>query len=140
MQQIVSTYINTALIDTNSGQIPGLPANARTIDRHDYKRLLYSINTHRKMLQYRELLVFFVDGRYVCVCGNMVLRACRDLKIQQIPCKIIPSNTPIEELRAIALLSNASFGEWQYDELVNNWQLEINDLDNYGIQPYIKHL
>jgi len=126
-------------LDRNVGQIAGLPVNPRYITKTKFKQLRSSIESNEKMLQLRELLVFAfgeaTDIRpqhYVVIAGNMRLEALKSLNVKAAPCKIIDPETSIEDLKKIAILDNASYGEWDFDILVNDF--ECDSVCEYGIQ------
>lgn len=105
----------------NKGQISGVPANPRTINVIKYKKLKESIEEDPEMLSLRELLVYFYEGKYVVIGGNMRYRAVKELGYKDVPCKIIPQDTPKDKLRREALKDNNNYGEWNYEELANLW-------------------
>lgn len=54
-------------IETNKGQIEGLPKNPRLIRDEHFKKLLQSIKDNPEMLYLRELLVYPHQGRYITI-------------------------------------------------------------------------
>lgn len=86
-----------------------------------------------EMLSLRELLVYKHGEKYVTIGGNMRLNALQDLEYQEAPCKIIPQNATIEQLKAYAMKDNAPYGEWDYDMLANEWDTE--QLKDWGVLP-----
>lgn len=61
----------------------------------------------------------------------MRYRAMKELKYKEAPCKVIPSDTSVEELKAYTIKDNSGFGEWDFDELANDWDAE--DLEEWGL-------
>ena len=114
-------------IETNKGQIEGLPKNPRLIRDEHFKKLLQSIKDNPEMLYLRELLVYPHQGRYITIGGNMRLMAMRDLGYTEAPCKVIPEGTSIEQLKAYTIKDNAAYGEWDYDLLANEWDYDLLD-------------
>ena len=106
-------------IESNHGQIDGLPKNPRIIRDHQFEALKRSIQDNPEMLTLRELLVYPHGGKYVVIGGNMRLRVLQDLGEKSVPCKIIAEDTPVEKLRAYTVKDNVSGGEWDWDELAN---------------------
>jgi hypothetical protein len=45
----------------------------------------------------------------------------QDLGIKEAPCKVIPADTDVEKLKADTIKDNAGFGEWDWDDLANEW-------------------
>lgn len=124
--------IQIELIETNKGQIEGVPANPRVIKDKKFKKLVKSIEKNPEMLDLREILVYPLGDKFITIGGNMRLEAVKKLGYKELPCKVLPVETPAENLRAYILRDNASYGEWDFDELANCWdidELEIADID-----------
>ena len=119
-------------IETNHGQIDGLPKNPRVLRDEQYKKLKRSIEDNPEMLTLRELLVYPHGGKYVVIGGNMRLRILQDLGEKEVPCKIIPEDTPVDKLRAYTIKDNTSGGEWDWDDLANEW--DAAELDSWGLE------
>lgn len=126
---------NTLSIDKlllNEGQIEGLPKNPRFIRDTQFEKLKNSVEEFPEMLKLRELIVYPFENKYVVIAGNMRLRAGQELGIKEFPCKVLPAETTVERLREITIKDNNSFGEWDFDDLANEW--EISELDKWGIE------
>ena len=82
----MKTTIPTALLDYNKGQIEGLPKNPRFFRDYRFEAMVKSIKDSPEMLELRELIVVPFMERYVVVCGNLRLRACKELGLTDIPC------------------------------------------------------
>ncbi len=63
----------------NTGQIEGLPANPRQIDKTDYERLLKSLKEDPDFLVHKPLHVYEHNDQYVVLGGNQRLRALKEL-------------------------------------------------------------
>lgn len=127
-----TTNIKISQIKVNKGQIEGLPKNPRFVKDDKFKKLVKSIEENPEMLEYRELLVYPHDGKYVVIGGNMRLRACKQLGYKEVPCKVLPQDTTIEQLKAYTIKDNSGFGEWYFDLLANEW--DVNDLNDWGVE------
>ena len=127
--------IKIADIELNKGQIEGLPKNPRFIKDDKFKKLVKSIKENPEMLEYRELLVYPHNGKYVVVGGNMRLRACKELGYKEIPAKVLPKETTVEQLKAYTIKDNNGYGEWDWDLLANEW--DAKELDSWGIDVWI---
>ena len=122
-------FIRLSLLEPNDGQVEGLPKNPRKISADDLERLKNSITKHPDFLALRELVVYPHGGKYVVLGGNMRLRAMRQLKFKEAPCKVVPEGTAVEDLKTFAALDNGSFGSWDFDALANEWSdLPLLDL------------
>lgn len=126
-----SEMIVLSKIEPNKGQIEGLPKNPRFIKTEKFNKLKRSLADHPQMLALRELLVFPFGDKYIIIGGNMRYRAMKELKYKEAPCKIIPADTSVEELKAYTIKDNSGFGEWDFDELANDWDAE--DLEEWGV-------
>lgn len=124
--------IRLSKLQTNNGQIEGLPKNPRFIKDDRFDKLIKSVSDSPEFMNYRPLLVFPFDGKYVCVGGNMRLRACIALKWKEVPCEVIPEDTPIEKLREYAIKDNVAFGNDDWDLLTNEW--DEQELDDWGVE------
>ena len=125
--------ISIALLDYNKGQLKGLPKNPRFFRDYRYEAMKKSIQESPEMLELRELIVFPYDnGRYVVVCGNLRLRACRELGYAELPCKVLDAKTKPKKLREYVTKDNVSFGETDQDILNNEW--DKSELQDWGVE------
>lgn len=94
--------IEIKLLQTNNGQVDGLPKNPRQIKDSRYELLKKSITDAPEMLKLRELLVYPIDGgKFVVIGGNMRLRACKELGYKTLPCKVLDVTTPPPKIARI---------------------------------------
>ena len=92
-----------------------------------------SIQDSPEMLELRELIIFpYNDGRYIVVCGNLRLRACKELGYKELPCKVLASDTPVKKLREYVTKDNVNFGENDLDVMENEWNKA--ELQDWGIE------
>lgn len=107
------------------------PKNPRVIKDDKFQKLVKSITEFPGMLEKRPLVVTSdVDGKYVVLGGNMRLKAAKEVGIKQI--EIITADDWTEEQKAEFLIKdNVSFGEWDWDQLANEWDVE--KLDDWGL-------
>ena len=85
------------------------------------------------MLELRELIVYpYPEGRYIVVCGNLRLRACKELGYKELPCKILDPETDVKKLREYATKDNVNFGENDMDVMVNDW--DKSELQDWGVE------
>lgn len=117
----MNKFLKISQIETNSGQIQGLPKNPRFIKDARFEKLKQSIKEFPEMLKLREVVVFPRKKKFICIGGNMRFLACRDLGFEEIPVKILPEDFPLEKLAEFAIKDNASFGENDLDVLTNEW-------------------
>lgn len=124
--------IPVGLLDFNKGQIDGLPKNPRFFRDYRYEAMKKSISDSPEMLELRELIVYPHEGRYVVVCGNLRMRACRELGYAELPCKVLPEGTPARKLREYFAKDNISFGENDMDVMKNEW--DQSELQDWGVE------
>lgn len=120
-------------VETNEGQLAGVPRNPRIVKDDRFRALVKSLRDNPEMLDLREILVVPVaDGKFVAIGGNARLLALRELKQTTVPAKIIPAETPSETLRAYVIKDNVAFGEMDFDALANEWN--VDELVSFGME------
>lgn len=121
-------------LEENRGQIDGLPSNPRFIKDDKFKKLRKSIEEDPEMLTLRPILVFPYEGKFIVIGGNMRYRAVIELGYNEVACVVIQPDTPIEKLKAYTIKDNASFGEWDWDLLANEW--DESELNEWGVDVW----
>jgi hypothetical protein len=108
------------------------PKNPRTIKDERFEKLKKSIQDFPDMLNKRPLVCFTdTDGKFVVLGGNMRLKAAKDLGLKELP--IILADEWTEEQKAEFLIKdNVGFGEWDWNELNNDWNTE--QLNEWGLE------
>jgi len=125
MRQKKHQKIALSRLELNDGQLSGLPKNPRFIRDSKFEALVESIRTSPEFLDARPLIVYPMDnGQYITLCGNMRLRACREVGFLDVSCYVLPKNTPIEKLREYTIKDNMSYGEIDWDSIANDWDME----------------
>lgn len=121
-------YLDVWSVDTNKGQIQGVPPNPRFIKNEKFKKLVESMKQDPDFLEIREIAVYDLGAdaspRFVCIGGNMRFLAAKELKMVTIPCKIVPTGYDVERIRRFILKDNSSFGETDWDILLNSFSAE----------------
>jgi DNA modification methylase len=115
-----------------TSQIKPNPKNPRTIKDERFEKLKKSIQDFPDMLNKRPLVCFTdTDGKYVVLGGNMRLKAAKDLGLKELP--IILADEWTEEQKAEFLIKdNVGFGEWEWDQLKSEWDVE--KLTDWGLE------
>lgn len=127
------TILAISLLDFNKGQLKGLPKNPRFFRDYRYEAMKKSIKESPEMLELRELIVFpYSEGRYIVICGNLRLRACKELGYTELPCKILGPDTDVKKLREYATKDNVNFGENDLDVMNNEW--DKTELADWGVE------
>jgi DNA modification methylase len=115
----------------NINQVKANPKNPRIIKDDKFKKLVKSIEEFPDMLNKRPLVVFTdVDGKYVVLGGNMRLKACKEIGLKEIPI-IVADEWTEEQKHEFLIKDNVGFGEWDWDQLANEWDSE--KLDDWGL-------
>lgn len=133
MIEILNTkQIPLSKLSANNGQIEGIPKNPRFIKTERYQKLVKSIQDNPEFLGARELIVHEYNGKFVVLCGNMRFRAAKELGFDSLPCKVIPEYFSIEQIKAIIIKDNISFGDDDFDALANEW--DAVELEDWGLE------
>lgn len=107
------------------------PDNPRYIKGDKFDKLVKSIKEFPQMLELRPIVV---NQDMVVLGGNMRLKACQEAGIEQVPIIFADNLTPEQEKEFI-IKDNSSFGEWDWDLLANEW--DVDDLNDWGLDvPY----
>lgn len=108
------------------------PKNPRTIKKEKFEKLKKSIKELPKMLELRPIVV---DENLVVLGGNMRLQAIKDLGIKEV--HYIQVNELSEEQKnQFIIKDNASFGDWDWDILANEWNNA--DLNEWGLDVWVE--
>ena len=104
-------------------KIKSNPNNPRIIKDDKFKKLVKSINDFPKMLELRPIVV---DENFIVQGGNMRLKALQELKYKDIPDEWIKqvSDLTEDQKKEFIIKDNVGFGEWDFDDLANNWDVE----------------
>ena len=103
------------------------PNNPRIIKDHKFKQLVKSIQDFPQMLELRPIVI---DENNMVLGGNMRLKACIEAGLTDVPV-IHANNLSEEQKKEFIVKDNVGYGEWEWDALANEWNIE--DLDNWGL-------
>ena len=107
------------------------PSNPRTLRDEKFLKLKKSIEDFPDMLNKRPIIaVTDTDGKLMVLGGNMRLRACQDLGLKEVPVMMADEWTE-EQRREFIVKDNVGFGEWDWDDLANEW--DADELDDWGL-------
>lgn len=109
------------------GSIKPNPTNPRLIRDDRFKKLVASIVAFPQMLTLRPIVVNR-DG--VVLGGNMRLKACVEAKLKEVPVIYADTLTPEQE-REFIIKDNVGFGEWEWETLANEW--DVDQLEEWGL-------
>jgi site-specific DNA-methyltransferase (adenine-specific) len=103
------------------------PNNPRVIKDDKFHKLCESIKAFPKMLELRPIVV---NDDMVVLGGNMRLNALKHLGLTEAPV-IKASELTEDQQRQFIIKDNAGFGEWDWDMLANEWNVE--ELEQWGL-------
>jgi ParB-like chromosome segregation protein Spo0J len=103
------------------------PNNPRLIKDDKFAKLVKSIQELPQMLEIRPIVV---NADMVVLGGNMRLKACKEAGLKEVPI-IIADNLTEEQQREFLIKDNVSGGEWDFEMLANEWDVE--QLEDWGL-------
>lgn len=101
--------------------------NPRSINDSKFNRLVKSIEEFPEMLEKRPIIV---DENFIVLGGNMRLKACKKAGLKEIWIDQVTDWTE-EQKNEFIIKDNSGFGEWDWDILLNEW--EVKDLYDWGL-------
>lgn len=106
------------------------PENPRVLRDEKFAKLKQSIQDFPKMMSLRPIVI---DNMGMILGGNMRYRALQELGFKEIPETWVKRAEELtaEEKRRFIIADNVGFGEWDWDELANNW--DAGDLEAWGL-------
>lgn len=125
-------YIPLSKLVNNTGQIEGVPKNPRFIRDTDFYDLVEDMKEDPEMLELKELWVVPFEGKFVVIAGNMRKRAAQEIGLKEVPCKVLPADVTPKKLRGWAIKDNLEKGDWDYDLIANEW--EIEETEEWGLK------
>lgn len=102
--------------------------NPRTITARQMKRLVKSIEDFPEMTQLRPIVI---DENNIILGGNMRYRAMQGLGYTDTEVVKVSGLTD-EQKREFIIKDNVPFGDWDWDELANNW--DAQQLNDWGLE------
>jgi len=93
------------------------PNNPRIIKDEKFRKLVESIKSFPEMLKLRPIVV---NDDMIVLGGNQRLRACKEAGLKMVPI-IRAEDLTEDQQREFIIKDNASSGEWNYDDLANDW-------------------
>jgi ParB-like chromosome segregation protein Spo0J len=116
-------------------KIKSNPNNPRIIKDDKFKKLVKSLTEFPEMMSKRPLVcVTDVDDKLYPLGGNMRLKALQEIGHKEIPDEWvqIADEWTEEQRREFVIKDNVGFGEWDWDDLANNWDSE--QLEEWGLE------
>jgi ParB-like chromosome segregation protein Spo0J len=103
------------------------PNNPRLIKDNKFKKLVQSVKEFPEMLDIRPIVV---NADMVVLGGNMRLKACKEAGLKEVPI-IMADKLTEDQQREFLIKDNVSGGEWDWDILANEW--EVEQLEEWGL-------
>lgn len=107
-----------------------LENNPRQISKDNFEKLKKSIKDNPDYFEARPIICSDRTEKLVILAGNQRYKASKDLGLKQVPCIILHNLTEQKE-KEIVIRDNVELGDWDYDLLANDW--EIEDLKEWGV-------
>jgi ParB-like chromosome segregation protein Spo0J len=108
------------------------PRNPRVIKDERFAKLCISLKEFPEMLEKRPLVCFTdTDGKFVVLGGNMRLKAAKEIGLKELPIMLADDWTA-EQKDQFLIKDNIGFGEWNFDELQTDWDVE--QLEAWGLE------
>jgi len=106
------------------------PSNPRIIKDERFERLKQSITDFPQMMELRPMIV---DESNTLLGGNMRFKALQDLGYKEIPDNWIKKASELteEQKKEFIIKDNVGFGEWEWEQLANEWDVE--QLTEWGL-------
>jgi hypothetical protein len=120
----------------NINEIKPNPNNPRIIKDDKFKKLVKSIQDFPQMLELRPIVI---DENNIVLGGNMRLKACIEAGLKDVPVKQAKELTE-EQKKEFIVKDNVGYGEWDWDDLANNWDEQLLtewglDIPNFILEP-----
>jgi hypothetical protein len=105
------------------------PKNPRTVKKERFDKIKENIKSFPKMLKYRPIVI---NNENIILGGNLRYKALKDLGYKEIPNEWVVNASDLtdKEKRQFIILDNMEFGDYDYDMLANEWDLE--ELNEWG--------
>jgi hypothetical protein len=112
------------------------PNNPRLIKDDKFKKLVKSIQEFPDMLNVRPIVV---NKDMVVLGGNMRLKAIKEAGHTEVAVEIVDWTE--QQQKEFIVKDNVGYGEWDWDDLANNWDAEELtewglDIPNFNIEGF----
>jgi len=108
-------------------KIKSNPNNPRIIKDVKFKKLVNSIKEFPEMLEKRPIVV---DENLIVLGGNMRTKACKEAGLKEVWIDIADKWSE-EQKQEFIIKDNSGFGEWDWDILANEW--DVDKLNDWGL-------
>jgi len=108
-------------------EVKNNPSNPRLIKDDKFRKLVKSIQEFPQMLELRPIVV---DENNIVLGGNMRLKASKEAGLKDVFI-VKAENLTEEQKQEFIVKDNVGFGEWDWDMLANEW--DVDKLDEWGL-------
>jgi site-specific DNA-methyltransferase (adenine-specific) len=108
-------------------EVKSNPNNPRLIKDDKFEKLVKSIKEFPKMLEIRPIVV---NADMIVLGGNMRLKACKEAGLKEVTI-IFADDLTEEEQKQFIIKDNVGFGEWDWEQLANEW--DADNLEDWGL-------
>ena len=108
-------------------EVKNNPSNPRLIKDDKFRKLVKSIQEFPQMLELRPIVV---DENNIVLGGNMRLKACKEAGLKDVFI-VKAANLTEEQKQEFIVKDNVGFGEWDWDALAN--EFDIEQLEDWGL-------
>lgn len=107
-------------------EIKANPSNPRLIKDDKFRKLVTSIEKFPEMADVRPIVV---NMDMVVIGGNMRLKAMKEVGWKEAPVQMVDWTE--EQQKEFIIKDNLGYGEWDWDDLANNW--DEQELTDWGL-------
>lgn len=107
-------------------EVKANPNNPRLIKDDKFKKLVKSIQDFPDMVNVRPIVV---NKDMIVLGGNMRLKALKEAGYKEVPIQIVDWDEA--QQREFIIKDNVGYGEWEWDDLANNW--DAQELTDWGL-------
>ena len=107
-------------------EIKANPNNPRILKDDKFRKLVTSIEKFPEMADVRPIVV---NMDMVVIGGNMRLRAMKEVGWKEAPVQMVDWTE--EQQKEFIIKDNLGYGEWDWDDLANNW--DEQELTDWGL-------
>jgi DNA modification methylase len=115
-----------AVIEVSVSAVKPNPNNPRVIRDDRFEKLVDSLKSFPEMASVRPIVV---NQDQVILGGNMRYKAMKEAKWEKIPIQVVDWSE--EKQREFIIKDNVSGGEWAWETLANEW--DVDELDKWGL-------
>ena len=102
------------------------PNNPRIIKDDKFEKLVASLKNFPEMAAVRPIVV---NADMIVLGGNMRLKAMKEAGWKEVPIEVVDWSE--EKQREFIIKDNVGFGEWDWEGLANEWDVE--ELESWGL-------